>query len=147
MSIEKFKDVKIGEDTYRIGRFQALLGAWIGDMVLTGSAQMGVENFNRVQDYCLSVCAVYRTVPPNNEMIPQSIYSREQRKWIVKDLDIEYDLELLDALKTQVLDFNFTDVFLKRAAQMKELTEKAEARKKAEEAQSSTTNQSLSRAE
>ena len=56
---EKFKDVKIGEETFRIGMVPADRGNW-AVMMLAGGKSEDPDIFQKIQDLLLSSIQVYR---------------------------------------------------------------------------------------
>ena len=118
MARDKFKDVKIGDETFRIGVVPADKGNW-AVMMLAGGKSEDPEIFQKVQELLLSNVSVYRG--RDGASLPIRMYDPARTDdagrsdpWLVKDLDIATDVDLFNQLVMMALGFNF-DPFFERA--------------------------------
>ncbi len=106
MAKPHFKDVTINGREFRISAVPALDGTWI-------IAQMGLraygdpEVYRRIQDCLFGAISVLRDV--GGERVPMKIY--EGGRWLVPDLELEYDLVAVQELYTEALEFNVGPFF------------------------------------
>ena len=122
MARDKFKDVKIGDEQFRIGVVPADKGNW-AVMMLVGGKSENPEIFQKVQDLLLSHIQVFRG--KDGASLPMPMYDPTRLNdaghpdpWLVKDLDIASDLDLFNQLILASTGFNFDPFFerLKREA-------------------------------
>lgn len=119
MAIDKFKDVLINGREFRIGLVTADIGNWIIHQITAGnSGDIGV--YEKIKRYLLCACSYYQPMPDGSKS-PMRILNEEGR-WLVPDLDLDYDLDSFYHIYEEALDFNFTP-FLKK------LVERAESKK------------------
>ena len=123
---DKFKDIIVGTTEYRIGLVPADVGNWIV-LQMTGGKASDFDTFKKIQTFLLERCSVYRG--GDGARVPVKVY--EAGRWLVPDLDLEYDLNALNSIITEALTFNFDPFF--------ERLKKEEAA-----AETSTSNQSHS---
>lgn len=112
MSIERFKDVTINGHQFRLGLVNAMVGNWMTIQMSAGKAS-DLDTYNRMQNYFFNECSVYRGEPP----VPMQLY--HNGRWMVPDLELEYDLDTVNALFWACADFNFTPFFKKREEERK----------------------------
>jgi hypothetical protein len=127
---EKFKDVRLapdgavllpkqhveGEREFRIGLVTASVGNWIV-LQLTGGKAAEIEVLTKIQHYLFNLISWYKD--QEGARVPLRIY--DDGRWLVPELDLEYDLDTVNTLYGEALAFNF-DPFFER---QKKLVEEA----------------------
>jgi len=73
--------------------------------------------FTKIQNYLFNIMSVYKDV--DGKRIPMRIY--DEGSWLVKELDLEYDLDTVNMLYTEALAFNFNDFFVRSRKEEKDL--------------------------
>ena len=130
MAREKFKDVTIGSEVFRIGVVPADRGNW-AVMMLAGGKSEDPDIFQKIQDLMLANIQVYRG--REGASIPVKMYDPMRREdgggtpdpWLVKDLDIASDVDLFNQLILEATGFNFDPFFERVKREAKEAREKA----------------------
>lgn len=122
---DKTKDVEIGGQRYRIGRFPARTGSWIAVQIMTKvlpswlkevddgipEAQkanrpgMTEEEFRNIQDHCLRAC--FRQSMNGDGGLPTPVLMADGRL----DKDLEDDVVAVMALTVHCLMFNLAPFF------------------------------------
>jgi hypothetical protein len=108
--MQKFKDVTINGREYRVGLVTALVGNWIIESGFQHAKDPAI--YERVQSHLFSACSVYRE--KDGAKVPMKLFA--EGRWLVPDLDIEYDLDTVQQLFKAAFDFNFDPFFAKLAA-------------------------------
>lgn len=108
MGIEKFKDVNVGGHEFRVGLVSALIGDWCVSQMMSGNVS-NQEVFAKIQAYMLDVCSVY--VDAGEERIPKKVFANG--RFLVPELELDFDLQLLYDLVEEAMKFNFTPFLLK----------------------------------
>jgi hypothetical protein len=125
---ELYKDVTIGNRKWRVGRFDALTGAYVAYKLLTQILPMGLEgkipglteqsearenlpqmtkaDFTSLMKDCLRVCSELKML--NNVIAPVGVLMSDGR-WAVADL--EHDTLTVMLLTIHTLGFNISDFF------------------------------------
>jgi hypothetical protein len=113
MAVDRYKDVIVGGTKFRVGLVTALIGDWIVNQMLAHK-HSDMDIYRKIQDYLFQECSVYQDV--NGVPIPKLIY--QGGRWLVPELDLEYDLLKMRDLMSEALDFNVGPFFerLKAAA-------------------------------
>lgn len=120
-----FKDVKIGDVTYRVGSLSPWNGSWIAMLILTkllpfgmdaalGASKLGAARsvdmteaeFNGIQRHCLGVCARYEVL--NGVSTATPILMSDGRFAFP---ELNSDLVTIIALTTHALVFNLAPFF------------------------------------
>lgn len=109
MAREKFRDKTINGRDFRIGLVTSDIGSWIALQMTAGKAA-DFEVYRQIQGYILSECSLYQMKDGNR--IPMKIFA--DGRWLIPELELEYDLDTVDSLYMEALDFNFTPFFEKR---------------------------------
>ena len=109
-NIEKFKDVEIDGDTYRIGRLSAFVGNWMVTQLLAKTYSQE-ETFKSVQAHCLDVCMVYREHEKDGSRTPIKVFEKTAGRFLVSGL--ENDLFTVNRLVEEVIAFNLNPFFEK----------------------------------
>ena len=129
MPREKFKDMKIGEEQFRINVVPADKGNWAVMMMIGGKTE-DPEIFQKVQDLLLSNIQVFRG--KDGVSIPVRMYDSTRRDdngnsipWLAPNLDIASDVDLFNQLILASTDFNFSPFFERLKREGKEAREKA----------------------
>ena len=129
MARDKFKDVKIGDEQFRIGVVPADKGNW-AVMMLAGGKSEDPVIFQKIQDLLLSNVQVYRGKDGAN--IPVRMYDPlrlddggNPDPWLVKDLDVASDVDLFNRLIIEATGFNFDPFFERVRREAKEEKVKA----------------------
>jgi len=115
MARDKFKDVTIGEETFRIGVVPADKGNWAVLMMMGGKSEDPII-FQKIQDLLLSNIQVFRG--KDGASLPVKMYDPARRDdagnpepWLVRDLDIASDVDLFNKLILDATGFNFDPFF------------------------------------
>ena len=115
MARDKYKDVKVGDEHFRIGVVPADKGNWAA-MMLVGGKSEDPAIFEKIQSLVLSNIQVFRG--KDGASLPIRMYDSERLDdngkpdpWLVKDLDIASDLDLLNQLFLKATEFNFDPFF------------------------------------
>jgi hypothetical protein len=108
MSFTKIKDVTINGRTYAVGLVNALNGDWI-------VTKLGLQKyddpdaFRKIQELLLSEVSIYRDPPNGGPPIPQKIFAAG--RFLVPDLDLEYDTDTVHQICQAALEFNVGPFF------------------------------------
>ncbi len=114
MPIEKFKDITVNGRDFRVGLVSALIGDWIVSQV--GLKKYGdPEVYQKVQYHLLETCSAY--IEKGGARVPMKIFSNG--RWLVPDLDLEYDLQAVHDICAAALEFNVGPFFKKLMAEGK----------------------------
>jgi hypothetical protein len=108
MPLEKFKDVTINGRDFRIGLVTALTGNWIMQVAL--AEYSNPEVYARVQNHLFGVCSVYSET--GGVRLPMKIY--ESGRWLVPDLNLEFDTDTVEQLFNVAFDFNLGPTLQRR---------------------------------
>lgn len=113
MPIQKTKDIKINDHTYRIGLVPADIGNWCVTQMLSGKIS-NFDTYRAVQGYLLAQCHVLMAEGGAGDPVPVKIYA--DGKWLVPKLELEYDLDTVSELSREATSFNFDSFFEKLEA-------------------------------
>lgn len=125
--IERHQDVEIRGHRFRIHRVLAADGSWIVSQFAarrTGDREI----YDRITRYLFNRIDLLQQVGNGSES-PLRIYRDGQ--YLIKELDLEYDLEFLEELYKAAFDFNLSP-FLKKLI---EESKKEEAKRELEQTQ------------
>ena len=111
--MDKFKDITIGDRTFRIGRMNALNGNFVANSLQ--AARTNEDVFRRCQAYCFDACSVYKSVPATGENIPMKIFDLPGT-W--RDKDLADDFDTVNQLYEAVIEFNFSLFFARFFAKL-----------------------------
>jgi hypothetical protein len=103
---ERFKDFTLNERTYRLGLVPADIGNWIITQITTGQSAK-FENFSKIQAFLFERISVYKG--EGDARLPLKIY--DGGRWLVPDLDLEYDTDTISSLFEAAMEFNFDPFF------------------------------------
>lgn len=98
--MEKTKDVEIKGHKFRIGCPLAADGSWIVGVAF-GQHYYEPENYARAQSILFNECLYLRDA--GGQTMPILLY--KNGKWLVPELDMERDTEMVDALYDEAVDF------------------------------------------
>jgi len=121
---ETYKDINVGNRTFRIHKFDALTGSYVIYTVLTQLLPMGLgnqieglegnrelpamskEKFSEIQKDCLKICE--EIVPAGNSIAPVKVLLSDGR-WGIPDL--ENDVATVMVLTIHALGYNVKSFF------------------------------------
>lgn len=133
MAIDKFSDVIVCKDCdgeltgclspnhreFRIGRVTAEVGSWIMTEMSAGTIHEP-EVYRKITYHLFNLVSVYQNMADGSKS-PMRVY--QDGKFLVPELDLEYDLETFQMLYKKAMDYNFAP-FLAKLKKQKEEDEK-----------------------
>ena len=100
--MEKFKDITIDGQAFRIGRLTPTTGNFIAQSFQ--AARTNEALFRSCQAHCFDVCSYLKDVP-NEASVPMKLFERPE-KW-----NIPIDFDTANQLYDAVVEFNFDKFF------------------------------------
>lgn len=120
MPIERYKNVTIGEREFRVGLLSAAKGSWVITQMVSGRATE-FDVHQKIQDFLFSECFIVKHADAD----PIAIRIYGAGRWLVPDLELEYDLDTVTELEAAAFEFNFGPFLRKLQAQAMKTQETA----------------------
>lgn len=115
MPKDRFKDFTLKDQTYRLGLVPADIGNWVITQITTGKSA-DFETFQKIQAFLFERISVYKG--EGDTHLPLKIF--DGGRWLVPDLDLEFDTDAVSSLFEAAMEFNFDPFFQRLQKTMSE---------------------------
>ncbi|HXS93026.1 MAG TPA: hypothetical protein VN736_00385 [Candidatus Limnocylindrales bacterium] len=114
MPIERFKEIQLNGQTFRVGRVPSDVGVWIM-LQIEGRKTSDQEVYAKIKNHLFNLCSYCEEI--DGSVIPKRIYA--DGKWLVPQLELDYDAETVKEIFEASMEFNFGGFFEKLLAKAK----------------------------
>jgi hypothetical protein len=106
LSLQKTKDIEIEGRRFQIGLVRSDIGSWAMFNITSGKAG-DADVFQRLRSSMLDTCKVWVDVEGGAPVLLKIYHPGKTDTWLVPDLELDYNTELVTRLVEEVFEFNF----------------------------------------